>query len=251
MPAALALVLSALTAPLAAQQYAGQYDPPSRVARLAHAEGSVSVSPAGTDDWRRVQRNRPHWRGDRFWTDRRSRAELELGGAALRLDERTAIEILDFDDRTAQFELTEGSVNLAVRYANRGDAYEIATPTLALVVDRVANVRIEVEPRSGRTEVVVWRGEAIAYGERGRFALHDGDAIRFYDASLKDYDFFDPRPDAFDAYADARDRRYERSASARYVPAGLIGYSDLDEYGAWRSYPEYGNVWFPTRVSSG
>ncbi|HET9485125.1 MAG TPA: DUF6600 domain-containing protein, partial [Xanthomonadales bacterium] len=237
------LAIFATTA--SAQRYV---DPPSRVARLAHAEGDVSFSPAGTDDWRRAQRNRPHWRGDRLWTGRRSRAELQVGGAALRLDARTGVEILELDDRYAQFELSEGTVNLSVRHLDRGDAYEIATPMFALVVDRRATVRVDVEPSSGRTEVVVWDGTAVAYGQRGQFALHEGDAVRFYDPSLRDYDFFDPRPDGFDAYADARDARLERSGSLRYVPAGLIGYADLDEYGSWRSVSEYGSVWFPSRV---
>ena len=34
-------------------------DPPSRVARLAYAQGSVSFQPAGTDDWVTAQLNRP------------------------------------------------------------------------------------------------------------------------------------------------------------------------------------------------
>ncbi|HVF35231.1 MAG TPA: DUF6600 domain-containing protein [Candidatus Saccharimonadia bacterium] len=226
------------------------YDPPSRVARLAHAEGSVSFSPAGTSDWRRAHRNRPHTRGDRLWTDRRSRAELQLGGAAIRLDERTGIEILELDDRNTQIELSEGTLNLSVRHIERGQVYEIATPMFALVVDRRANVRIDVEPRSGRTEVVVWDGTATAYAERGRFALHEGDAVRFFDETLRDYDFFDARPDGFDSYVDARDARLDRSGSLRYVPAGLIGYDDLDEYGSWRATPDYGSVWFPSRVGA-
>ncbi len=252
---ALALALLALgaTQALAQSQRQSQrwVDPPSRVARLSHVEGSVSFSPAGTDDWRRAQRNRPHWRGDRFWSDRRSRAELELGGAALRLDERTAVEILQLDDRTVQVQVTEGTVNLAVRYARRGELYEIATPTLALVVDRRASLRVDVDPRSDVTEIVVRDGSATAYGERGRFALAAGDAVRFYDSTLRDYDFFRPRLDGFDQYADARDLRLRRSRSLQYVPEDLIGYAELDDYGSWRTHAEYGSVWFPSRVSAG
>ena len=31
----------------------------------------------------------------------------------------------------------------------------------------------------------------------------------------------------------------------------MTGYEDLDRYGEWVSEPEYGTLWFPTRVSSG
>ena len=29
----------------------------------------------------------------------------------------------------------------------------------------------------------------------------------------------------------------------------MVGYADLDEYGSWQQYPEYGAVWFPTGVA--
>src|SRR5262249_54200168 len=30
-----------------------------------------------------------------------------------------------------------------------------------------------------------------------------------------------------------------------YVPASMIGYEDLDDYGAWDTVPDYGPVWIP------
>ena len=77
-----------------AQQYA---DPPERVARLSLAEGNVSFWPAGEQQWLRAMINRTHVRGDRLWSDRRSRAELQLGATALRIGERTSVELLDLD----------------------------------------------------------------------------------------------------------------------------------------------------------
>ncbi len=40
-------------------------DPPSRVARLSYANGEVSFSPAGTDDWVGASVNRPMTTGDK------------------------------------------------------------------------------------------------------------------------------------------------------------------------------------------
>src|ERR1700694_5415122 len=57
-------------------------DPPSRVARVAFIEGSVSFQPAGTQDWVAAPVNRPLTTGDTLWSDQNSRAELQLDGSA-------------------------------------------------------------------------------------------------------------------------------------------------------------------------
>ena len=46
----------------------------------------------------------------------------------------------------------------------------------------------------------------------------------------------------------ARDRRWDRSASARYVSPEVVGFADLDQYGTWRPAADYGHVWFPRDV---
>ena len=58
-------------------------------------------------------------------------------------------------------------------------------------------------------------------------------------------------PDWFDDWCSSRDRREDRSESARYVPRDMIGYEDLDDQGSWRPVADYGNVWFPRTVSAG
>ena len=69
----LVLVLAIMTPVGAAAE---DEDPPSRVARLAYAEGSVSFQPAGTEDWVGAIVNRPLTTGDKLWADRDSRVEL-------------------------------------------------------------------------------------------------------------------------------------------------------------------------------
>ncbi len=59
-----------------------------------------------------------------------------------------------------------------------------------------------------------------------------------------------PRLDAFDRWSSDRDRRYDTSASARYVSPDVVGYQDLDANGTWRVDATYGNVWFPNRVAT-
>src|SRR5512140_1437376 len=74
-------------------------DPPSRVARLGYASGEVSLSPAGGDDWVQASINRPLTTGDRLWADNGSRAELQIGGATVRLGEYSSVAILNLDDQ--------------------------------------------------------------------------------------------------------------------------------------------------------
>src|SRR5262249_27551420 len=54
-----------------------------------------------------------------------------------------------------------------------------------------------------------------------------------------------------DDWCQVRDRRLDDSYSARYVAPGVVGYEDLDDYGNWRTVPEYGAVWVPTVVVPG
>lgn len=242
------LLLSLCTASLASAAYS---DPPERVARLSHVQGEVSYSPAGEDDWFGVVRNRPLIRGDRLWTDRDSRAEFQVGSAAIRMGSSTGVEILDLDDRIAQVRMTQGTLNLSVRRMYPGQIFEIATPTLAFTVDRPGRYRIDVDRRNAITTIVVWEGAGEAYGENSSFRLQAGDTVRFYDTDLRDYEMYGlPREDDFDRYSLDRDRRLTRSASLRYLDDDVVGYADLDEYGNWRPVRNYGNVWFPSRVDA-
>jgi hypothetical protein len=235
---------------LVASAQAEYVDPPSRVARLSYIRGEVSFSPAGEDQWVNATRNRPLIRGDRLWSDRGARAELQAGNATFRIDEGTSLQILNLDDRTAQLEVTQGTVNLRVRRIYQDQIFEVDTPTLAFVISRPGEYRIDVDPRGNHTTVAVWDGGGEAHGERANFRIREGEAIRFYDTRLQDYEAFDiPRPDDFDRFCAERDERFDRSASRRYVSEDLIGYSDLDEYGSWNEVTEYGNVWFPSRVA--
>src|SRR5438874_1460145 len=98
-----------------AQDQDNNQDPPSRVARMNYAQGSVSFQPGGEGDWVNAVPNRPLTSGDNLWTDQGSRAELHIGSTALRLGSETSITLLDLDDRTTQVRLSQGTLILRVR----------------------------------------------------------------------------------------------------------------------------------------
>ena len=227
-------------------------DPPSRVARLGYLSGPVSFSPAGENDWVEAGLNRPLTSGDRLWADRGARVEVQLGGAMLRMSADTALAVLNLDDRVTQLQLTQGVLNLRVRRLPANQVFEIDTPNLAFTLRRPGQYRISVDADGNTTTILVRQGQGEVHGDGVAYVIDAGRPYRFSGSDLRERQYLDePGSDDFDRWASDRDRRYDDSASARYVSADVIGYQDLDSHGAWRVDATYGNVWAPNRVASG
>jgi len=227
-------------------------DPPGRVARLNYIQGSVSFQPAGETDWVQANPNRPLTVGDNLWTDRNSRGELHIGSTSIRIAGETGITFLNLDDRTVQIQLAQGAMSVHVRRLEGGDAFEIDTPNLAFTLERPGEYRVDVDPNGNATTVTVREGEGDATGGGSEYHMDSGDQATFTGTDSLTFDAGHAgRFDEFDNWGRSRDEREERSESARYVSRDVIGYDDLDDNGEWRSVPDYGTVWFPTRVAAG
>ena len=228
-------------------------DPPSRVARLADADGNVSFNPAGTDDWVNAVVNRPMTTGDKLWTDEGSRAELNLDSAVIRLSDHTGFSFLNLTDQITQVRLTEGTLYIRVRRLGDDETFEVDTPNLAFSILRPGRYRINVNEGGDATIVDVRDGQGEVTGGGSAYTVHAGEEGMFNGTDQLDADVEGVRPDRddFDRWCNDRDLREEHSASARYVSDDVVGYQDLDEYGGWRQVPEYGTVWFPHTVVVG
>src|SRR5256884_2489473 len=228
-------------------------DPPSRVARLSYAHGTVSFNPGGTDDWVSAVVNRPITTGDKLWTDNDARAELHIGSAAIRLSDKTGFSFLNLDDRMAQIRLTEGTLNVRVRRLEQDESFEVDTPNLAFWILRPGNYKINVNEAGDSTFVVVREGQGEVTGGGSAYAMHPRETGTFTGTDQLDADIqrFGDNDDDFDHWCGDRDRREDRSQSSRYVSSDVIGYEDLDDNGGWRTVPEYGTVWFPHTVTVG
>lgn len=227
-------------------------DPPSRVARLGYASGTVSFSPAGEADWVRATVNRPLGTGDRLWSQPGGRAEVQVGGAMLRMSADTALSVLNLDDQITQLQLTQGVLIVRVRHLEADQAFEVDTPNLAFTLRRPGAYRIEVDPGRDTTTIHVRSGQGEAYGDDAAYLIDARQSYRFSGTGLRDYQVVDARgADDFDRWTSDRDRRYDGSISARYVSGDVIGYQDLDTHGRWRVDATYGNVWMPSNVAVG
>ena len=246
-----AFAFAAGVAVLAASGWANA-DPPSRVARLGFTSGPVSFSPAGEDDWVQATINRPVTTGDRFWSDAGARAEIQVGGAMIRMSAGTSVVVLNLDDRIAQLQLTQGILNVHVRRLDPNQVFEIDTPNLAFTLRQPGDYRIAVDADGNATDIVVRRGQGEVYGEGASYVIDSRQPYRFTGTGLLDYQqLAAPGPDEFDRWSSDRDRSYDSSVSARYVSPDVVGYQDLDANGTWRVDAAYGNVWVPSRVAAG
>ena len=227
-------------------------DPPSRAARLAFVEGSVSFQPGGTDEWVAAPLNRPLTTGDQLWSDRDGRVELQLDGSLLRLSSNSAVSFLNLSDNVTQIQLSSGTLLVRVRRLDDNETYEIDTPNLAFTVLRPGLYRLTVDESGNTTAIRVRSGQGEVSGAGSAYSVNANEYDVFSGTNdLVENQAYGPNDDPFDAWSASRDARWEQSASARYVSPDVVGYEDLDDQGTWGSTPDYGYVWFPRGVEYG
>src|SRR5471032_1215416 len=85
-----------------------QADPPSRVGRLAFAEGTVSFHDAQDSSWTAASVNDALTTGDSLWNEPNARSEISVSGTRVRLDQSTQLDMLQIDDTTTRLQLDQG-----------------------------------------------------------------------------------------------------------------------------------------------
>lgn len=224
-------------------------DPPSRVARLAHIDGEVSMAPAGTEEWAEAILNRPITSGDRLWTENGARVELQVGSAAAYLDEQTSFSFVELDNDVMQMSLTDGAVTLRIRRLADKETIQVETPNVAIALREPGEYHIEVDADADRTIVKTRHGKAEVFGGNQTHVLLSDEQAAF--SGLEQLSAqrqpLAPRS-SFENWANDREGRENQSRSAQYVSRDIVGYEDLDEHGDWHHEPEYGYVWRPRYV---
>lgn len=214
--------------------------------------GDVSTQPGGVNDWIAASQNRPLTTSDRIWTDKDSKAELNVGDGFIRMNAETSLTLTNVSDNTVQLELDQGTLSLTVRHLDPGEIYEVDTPNYAFTVTKAGNYRFDVFPSEDQSWVTVRKGEGEATGRGAAVRVKSGEQTRFSGGnSLQHTAESAPARDGFDDWVQVRDKLLDNSLSAQYVSPGVIGYQDLDGYGRWEPTPSYGTVWVPTAVPVG
>jgi hypothetical protein len=226
-------------------------DPPTRVARISYIDGSVSLQPGGVGDWGSAARNRPMTVGDKIWTDKDSRAELQTGVVSIHLGSMTALSFLNLDQNITQMRLAEGAINFRVKEIREGDTYEVDTPNLVFNITQAGAFRIDVNENGDNTGITVIRGAGQVTASGKTYDLEPGQRAVFngtddVQSTLVPHA---PPPDGLDKWSNDRDLGEQNSVSQRYVPQDMPGTQDLDNNGTWSEDGDNGPVWYPSEVS--
>jgi hypothetical protein len=247
------LLCFAFSAPNLRADESDPADPPSRVARISFLDGTVSCQPGGQGDWGSAAKNRPVTVGDKIWSDKASRAELQAGQASIHIGSMTALSFLNLDENIMQVRLAEGAMNLRVRELREGDVYEVDTPNLAFTVRQAGAFRVDVSENGDATSITAIRGEGEVTAGGKTYPIHTGDRAEFDGADNPEYKVTaaPTAPDGLDRWSTERDLREDNSTSSKYVSPEVPGRADLDDNGEWSEQPEYGPVWYPNEVAPG
>ncbi len=226
---------------------------PTRVGRISNTSGAIYLAPQDhADDWSPVDINYPVSLGDNVWASEGARTELDFGASQLRMSSGTNVSVANLDDHNLALFVAQGDVIVRVSLLDAGDSAVVDTPTTQVVLVRPGLYRITVSPDQQSTTLTVRVGEATAQVTAGRQQVLAGMTAVVNNGPQVVAEFSAAYPlDAFDTYSASRERVYQQPATNNYVSPQMVGYADLATYGAWQSYPDYGNVWFPRTVAAG
>ncbi|MDI9612430.1 MAG: FecR domain-containing protein [Acidobacteriota bacterium] len=220
-----------------------------RLSRISYLEGDVSTQRLPDVDWSAASINLPLEPGDRIYTGRNGRVEIEFDDdSVLRLAENTDIEILALDDRIIQVRMLLGRATLTVA---SGVAFEINTPAAAFNATKKGSYRFEVN-EDGDTDAIVRKGRIEAANSVFSRTVESGTRLRVRSGGDALYSVarYEER-DAWDEWNDRRTVDRRAYASRRYLPSTVyIGAGDLDRYGRWVNVSNYGWGWVPHSVDA-
>ena len=217
------------------------------LSRISLVDGDVLIRTEDGADWLPASINTPLKEGDSIWCPEGSRAELQMrDGTMLRLDQRSALDILALDERLMQFHLGMG--RLYLKTGNLEDrALQIDLPDSTLLVNDKSRFRVDLSDR-GDEEIAIFKGTVYVESGDGKTRVRAGEMLT-NEGGGTEIAPLDP-PDEWERWNTGRDRRLaEKKVSSRYLPEELGTYAaDLDVNGEWVFVRDYGYVWRPTVI---
>jgi hypothetical protein len=225
--------------------------PPGRIGKIGLLSGPVTLTDLQTREQQPASLNWPITSGYRLTAGPLARAEVHIGSVALRLDASTEVDFARIDDELIQVVVLQGSVALRARNRDVLPEIDLVTPRERVVFDDIGRYRIDVDRAPGVTAVTTWMGAARVATGRSTFEVRSGQRGEFSTAPAPGFTLVQPAADTFDDWVAARDRRDDAIASTQYVSPETTGVEVLDQYGTWRTVPEYGSVWYPAAVPYG
>src|ERR1039457_5722729 len=249
LAAAFALVLQVRPAP-AQQPAPGDDEADQVVARVALLTGDVSSHRGDNPDARQpAALNFPMTQGDRLFTTRGAKTELQTDEAPVFLGSETELSALTMTDDETQLSIAAGTATFRVHHLSEDGSFEVGTPNASVTFDTPGSFRISVDA-NGNTCVIVQRGKATVAAGGGQVRIEPGDEIDVAGLDKPRYDVVDAAaPDAWDQWVESRARTERGGGSPTNASqTRLVGMAELDRDGRWQDIPGYGHVWTPNAV---
>ena len=241
------LTLCAVSFGAAAQE---SDEAPSRVGRVAELSGQLFLAPEDrATEWAPIELNYPVGSGDNLWLSGDGHAEVDFGIGQLRIAGNTNVHVSRLDEHALSVFVAQGRAIVALRVLEQGDTARVDTPNTQIELSRPGLYRIDVPDNRQETMLVVREGEANVAVAGAFQQVLPGQTARLAGATDVQVDVRNGSGiDGFDTWSANRDRYYGRGRSTAYVSNQMVGYADLEQYGTWQTYPDYGAVWFPSAV---
>jgi len=248
------LVLAAATLlSLAAAPGHAQPDPPAEAGRLSSISGTVSIQPAGVDDWGQAYPNLPLGPGDRVVTNVDGRAEIQVGRTYVRIGPNSDVSLVDSTPEGLYFGVAQGSIHVRSNGLWQGQALYVNTPSGSSSLTAAGELRVDVWPDQ-QAAVFTSFGSNVAITGAGGFAqwLGAGQALELVGSNPVTPQWLQPADwDDLDNWSHQRDQQIFAPQSYRYVSPEIPGAYELDANGDWMPGTPYGPIWFPRNVPGG
>ena len=221
-----------------------------QLTRISLIDGNVGYQRIPDEEWSAVSVNMPLEPGDRIYTGRNGRVEIEFEeGSVLRLAENTDIEVLTLDEDYVQIRMLLGIASITVE---KNVVFEFATPAAAFIAERSGIYRFEIA-ENGRSDAIVRKGQLEAVNNNLTRDIRNGEIISLFPDDTRTAVTAYNRRDAWDEWTDRRDAdRLPTSNARRYIPDNIsIGVVELDRNGRWVYVTNYGWGWVPNSVATG
>ncbi|HKS89830.1 MAG TPA: DUF6600 domain-containing protein, partial [Stellaceae bacterium] len=246
----LAFAIAALSL-FAAVPALAQEEPPARVGRVSLVDGQLAFHTKGETTWASAAVNYPVATGGSFWTDPKSRAEIRIGPETISLSGNTQIDVVKLNEQVMQLGLPQGRVEVHLRRLGEGESAEVDLPRGGVWLLQPGIYDIDAGSATQPAKVAVFEGRARFVGGTVDIGIDSGQVASISGTETLTASLAKAAPDAFTQWCRSRDYDQRRLASPYYVSPRMTGYEALDQYGAWRSVPEYGEVWYPRDLPVG
>ncbi len=221
-----------------------------RYVRIRYLEGEVSLYPSDRQRSSEATVNTPVLDGDEIQTGN-GRAELAFrNGITIRIGDYSGVRIQSaYSPMTLH--LLQGTVFVDSHLIDRfQDELEVQAGDARVYLINEGNMRVDLGTE-GTVRVTSEQGQAEVMANGRRVLLKDGERTYVDRGRAPEQpEPFYGNSDDLDQWNQSRMDSYNRDfgdyGSANYVDEDIYyDANDLDEYGDWQSYGEYGNVWVP------